>query len=314
MDRKLVTLLIAILLVLFQSSCQRSDLYDIMKDSEEAPELKDLIPGNNGIITASNIQPDFIDLVWTKATDVETPQADLEYRVFYSLGANIDTVANVLANGIEITGGWTPDICSITASGLNPDTTYYFNVIVQNQSGLIVSYAMMSARTASLPPIYMFSIDPSTTTGNISGRTGADNLCQAKYASDYSSLGCTEVRGFISIDASDRIADMPMNYGVPDNVPILGPGGTPIANDWADLLDGTILTTMQGAGVLSALGYWTGSNADGTFYASPYNNCTNFTSTSGSGRTGSATATDGTWLSSSTSACVNIGPILCIGW
>jgi hypothetical protein len=312
MDRKLVTLLIAILLVLFQSSCQRSDLYDIMKDSEEATEPKDLIPGNSGIITPSNIQTDFIDLVWTKATDVETPQADLEYRVFYSLCADIDTVANVLAHGIEITGDWTPDICSISALGLNPDTTYYFNVIVQNLSELIVSYAMMSARTAPLHPIYMFSIDPSTTTGNMSGRIGADNLCQAKYASDYTGLGCTEVRGFISIDASDQIANMPMNYGVPTNVPILGPGGIPIANDWADLLDGVILTTMQGAGVLTALSYWTGSNADGTFYSSVH--CSNYTSTMGSGRIGSATVSNGNWLSDFTTACVNIGPILCIGW
>ena len=312
MKRKAAPLLIFILFLLLQVSCQRTGLFDIAKDSEGKTEITDLIPGNNGIITASNIQTDFINLVWTKATDVETPQAELQYRVFYSLSGNIDTVANAEANGTEITSGWTTDISSITAFGLNPDTIYYFNVLVQNQSGLSVSYTMMSAITEPLPPIYLFSIDPTTTTGNISGRIGADNLCQAKYTSDYTSLGCTQVRGFISIDGTDQIADMPGNYGVPIDVPILGPGGTPIANDWADLLDGNILTTLQGAGVLAALSYWTGSNADGTFYSSVH--CSNYTSTLGSGRIGSATATGSTWLSSATTACVNIGPILCIGW
>ena len=61
---------------------------------------------------------------------------------------------------------------------------------------------------------------------------------------------------------------MPVNYSVPITARVLGPTGTQIADNWADLLDGTV----SDAGSLKAAGlfdditpdayYWVGGNAN----------------------------------------------------
>jgi hypothetical protein len=150
MKRRAAPLLILIPIVLLQLFCERSDLYDTAEDAYYETLTPGPVPGNGGVIIASNIQAYSIDLSWTKATDDETPQEELEYRVFYSTKNDIDTVANAEAKGTEITDGWTKDIDSITASGLCQNTTYFFNVIVMDSSGFVVAYTMMSATTLYL--------------------------------------------------------------------------------------------------------------------------------------------------------------------
>jgi hypothetical protein len=169
MKRRAAPLLVLIPIVLFQLFCERSDLYDTAEDAYYETLSPGPVPGNGGVIIASNIQAYSIDLSWTKATDDETPQGDLEYKVFYSLSGNIDTVANAEANGTQITSTWTRDLDSITASGLYQNTTYFFNVIVRDSSGFVVSYRMMSAITLYLA--YLPSIDPTATSGDILAKT-----------------------------------------------------------------------------------------------------------------------------------------------
>ena len=40
--------------------------------------------------------------------------------------------------------------------------------------------------------------------------------------------GYANVRAFISVNAGDSIANMPGNYGIPTNVPIVGRGRVPV--------------------------------------------------------------------------------------
>jgi hypothetical protein len=150
MKRRPALILILIPIVLLQLFCERSDLYDAAENAESKTGISGLVPGNGGVIIASNIQGYSIDLIWTKATDDETPQEELEYRVFYSTKSDIDTVAKAEAYGTEVFSGWRTDIDSITVNGLNQDTTYFFNVIVMDSSGFVVSYTMMSATTLYL--------------------------------------------------------------------------------------------------------------------------------------------------------------------
>jgi len=91
--------------------------------------------------------------------------------------------------------------------------------------------------------------------GNLGGRTGADGICAAS-GNRPSGAEYTNFRAFISVDAADEIRDMPANYGVLTTLPIVGPTGIPIANDWTDLLDGTIAATLQAAGVTGGVGQW----------------------------------------------------------
>lgn len=163
-------------------------------------------------------------------------------------------------------------------------------------------------------PNSTYNGDLKTTGGGATGREGADNLC--KNATN-KPAGFSNYRAFISVDANDEIRDMPANYGVPINTPIKGTtGGTTIANDWADLLDGTILTSLSSAGVASA-SYWrSGSLADGSIGTGT---CSGWTSSSitESAEEGLPSATNGTWLDDgSPFACDNNtdDTILCLAY
>ncbi len=112
-------------------------------------------PGNGGNITFNGIGANSITVDWTKATDDQTPQANLQYLVYYSTSGNIDTVANTEANGTPV-GVYATDIASRIVTGLIDSTTYYFNVIARDQNGNKTAYIMSSQATQSLdttPPV-----------------------------------------------------------------------------------------------------------------------------------------------------------------
>ena len=95
-------------------------------------------------------------------------------------------------------------------------------------------------------------------------RDNIDSLCMQARLDDYPALPCLNVRAFISVSASDSIAGIPGNYGVPADRKITGPEGVTVADYWADLFDGTISVTLSGAGVASD-DWWSGSAPDGSF-------------------------------------------------
>jgi hypothetical protein len=86
------------------------------------------------------------------------------------------------------------------------------------------------------PAVYLFASPGQV--GAIGGRSGADGRCTA--AAPALSLPIAHTAAFISVTDSDEIRDMPSLYSVPTSLPILGPTGVRIADDWADLLDGSI--------------------------------------------------------------------------
>lgn len=158
--------------------------------------------------------------------------------------------------------------------------------------------------------IYMFSTD--THNGNLGGRSGADALCSAKRSSSYSTLPGNNVRAFISINASDEISDMPANYGVYINKPIKSHNGDIIANNWTDLLDGSITLSLSDSNISNSI-WWSGSNEYGNVH-SP--NCEGFTTNSDvvNGTFGDATTINSMWMNSSFFSCSNPIAVLCICW
>lgn len=146
--------------------------------------------------------------------------------------------------------------------------------------------------------IYLFRSSTGTK-GNLAGRVGADMLVNA---SVYKPTGNYTVHAFISVSSSDCIKNMPANYGFPDDIPIVSAasGNFKIADNWADLLDGSIdikLADTSGAGVLPDLKssiWWSGSNADGTVSV----NCSGWMDNSGAtnGVVGYGEATDERWI------------------
>ncbi len=120
-------------------------------------------------------------------------------------------------------------------------------------------------------------------------RGGADQYCADKNASLSPAYACSFIHAFISITDDDEIRDMPTNYNVPINAPLKSSLThlINIADNWIDLLDGSIDNSLADAGVTNAGSWWSGSNNKtengakqyGTLYS---DNCNHWTSSSGS--------------------------------
>jgi hypothetical protein len=118
-------------------------------------------PGNNGTITAVPKAAKKVDLSWTAATDSVTPQSALQYCIYssevvstgeYSALDTVSTYSNAVAGASAISPTavlempWTANIIAFTPKMLK-NSTYYFNVFVQDADGNISPYVPVSATT-----------------------------------------------------------------------------------------------------------------------------------------------------------------------
>jgi hypothetical protein len=173
--------------------------------------------------------------------------------------------------------------------------------------------------------------------GNIKGsyssaREAIDTICRNEFNNvirvtyaGYDNI--QNVRGFISIDATDYLSNYPNLYNVPTNVPIMGPDNDPnnpnrlVAENWADLWlpdesQNYIQNTLGDAiGLNSA--WWSGSDENGNIAPDPYGyHCNNWTSDNSGfyGIYGSYIETDGLWINLSGVSCNATYFLLCIAW
>jgi hypothetical protein len=105
------------------------------------------VPGNGGTLLFAGVSGTEAEVIWTEAVDVNSGQALLEYKLVYSGSPNLETPENAETNGTVVTD-WTADTASGAVTGLLPETDYYFNVIVRDESGNMAVYLMGSLRTA----------------------------------------------------------------------------------------------------------------------------------------------------------------------
>ena len=124
--------------------------------------------GDAGTLIATNITTSGATISWTKAVDIVSSQANLQYLVYYSTSNNIDTVANAEANGTAF-GSYSNDISLTAITGLIANTTYYFNVIVRDEAGNKSAYTSISQSTLT-------SSDVVTPTAGNSGALTASNI------------------------------------------------------------------------------------------------------------------------------------------
>ncbi|WP_034861266.1 S-layer homology domain-containing protein [Ruminiclostridium cellobioparum] len=99
-------------------------------------------PGGAGAIqleSAASATP-IVKLTWTKATDNLSAQNKLKYFVYRSTSNNIGTASECENNGILLNSGGTADIATHNLSNPEVDTTYYFNIVVQDESGNRAAY------------------------------------------------------------------------------------------------------------------------------------------------------------------------------
>jgi autotransporter-associated beta strand protein len=99
-------------------------------------------------ITTSSVTPESLHLAWTAASDDYTTAANLRYFVYQSASNNLTDVTNCEANGTLLNAGGTLNLTSYAVSGLTPNTTYYYNVVVADQAGNKSVYTAKSQLTA----------------------------------------------------------------------------------------------------------------------------------------------------------------------
>ena len=106
-------------------------------------------------------------------------------------------------------------------------------------------------------------------------------------------------------------ADFPQNVG-----PYIRTDGALVANDWADLTDGTLQNPIShshlGGAVSSPHFVWTGTSSDGTAKATTANTCSEWTTTSAGATVGFAShSTLGWWTDFATYSCLSFARIYC---
>lgn len=109
--------------------------------------------GNNGIIEIKDISDNHILLNWTKATDDNTLESDLNYYVYKSTENNLNSTADCEANGILINEDNTRNIDEFKADNLLPNTKYYFNIVVVDSDYKESLYKSVSGITLTSPPV-----------------------------------------------------------------------------------------------------------------------------------------------------------------
>ncbi|MBI9098236.1 MAG: hypothetical protein JEY91_07145 [Spirochaetaceae bacterium] len=112
-------------------------------------------PGNSGTLDITDVEENTLTLAWTRATDVESPQSALEYKVVYSESVDISTVAsaNAVASGFVLFD-WGTFPTSVAVDSLIFNTDYYFAVIVRDEVDNMALYTMTLQKTARDPRLY----------------------------------------------------------------------------------------------------------------------------------------------------------------
>lgn len=153
---------------------------------------------SSGVLSTSSVTASAFNVDFTKATDDTSAQSALVYKLYTSLSNNISSVANAEANGtLQDTQ---TDVVQLSASGLNDSTTYYFNVVVQDEAGNKTAYTSNSQLTldATSPTVgtptlstssvteTAFNVDFTKATDNISAQSA---LVYKLYTSASSNIG-----------------------------------------------------------------------------------------------------------------------------
>jgi hypothetical protein len=154
------------------------------------------------------------------------------------------------------------------------------------------------------------------------GRPGLDAICASKKLT--LALPQTQSRAYITVSATDEIVTMPARYGIPTNVPVVGPTGIQLGFTWSSLIGeggfgGQLFVSLVDADVLpdNALLWLSGSAPNGAFDQNHTCNGWTFGMADATikARAGSPTATNNAWMSDAQVSCDAAGShVLCVAY
>ncbi len=170
----------------------------------------------------------------------------------------------------------------------------------------------MFCGTPPPPPVKLMFTTVGTITGNMSGGTAGDALCQAE--ADAAGLTGTFKALLASATGSplDRWGAVPGDFASG----IKAPNNVVIANNWADFSDGNLTQPPNRSAtntIVSGNYVWTGiiGSASGDFTLNP-NDCSNWSTTSGIGSRGQVSISNTSWLNSFTANCTTSQHLHCV--
>ena len=162
-------------------------------------------------ISFTNIGDTSVTVNWGVANDASTSTSTLEYKVVKaSTSADIDTIAEI--DAATTVTDWTSNITSTTATGLTQATTYYFAVLVRDESGNKVLYSPKVRFTGKMIYVTHYPTLPfhwqqtQVFLGSeLGGISGADQKCST-YKPPYSGVDQTSQVKAMLVDGTNRRA------------------------------------------------------------------------------------------------------------
>ena len=301
------------------TTTMNAHLYFILDDDSQATNgyILAFLATSSGWFSAFGAGAQY-DLMPINSTDWHQLQFSIDW-----VGKNVDISINGVPRqyNLPFATDSISTLRQIHLYNLHDNTAWYDQIVLSTPPPSIMlmsddfESADLSGWATSIPtlPLRLVIYSVNGVAGAIGGRPGADVLCgQGAQGLPGVPLHAT-TRAFLSVDATDSIANMPARYGVPIYRKVTGPNTTVIADNWADLLDGSIDTSLSDAGVMGIFPWYSGSGPDGSLDP---DNCDGWTLSSGSaGRYGTDGSTTSTWISAGDAVCgYNLARILCLAW
>lgn len=172
---------------------------------------------------------------------------------------------------------------------------------VTNGSGVAAAMNITNVQVTCFKPFYRVFVTDNLRGGAFGGVFGADGQCQSLATT--AGLGGTWLAWI-----SDSVGASPVGRFVQAPTPYKRIDGVTIANDWADLTDGTLAASISvdqnGVGGY-AVGVWTSVTTAGAFSGSV--TCGGWNSFVATGLNGSSSSTTGSWTSAGGTTCANPG-------
>jgi hypothetical protein len=203
-----------------------------------------------------------------------------ESAMAVAFGSENPTPTNVTPTSFDVTvGAQAPGLANVTATRTS------------NGENASSSYEFRDGRVA----FFVAAVG----NGNLGGLAGADAICAAA-AAGLSLPG--SYLAWLADGSTDPASRFNQSTG-----PYIRPDGTQIADDWADLTDGTLDAPITTSGSLA----WTNVATDGT--AKGASHCSNWTGTTGSAPIGFPTSSGGQWTDAGTHVCSAGAGLYCFG-
>lgn len=234
-----------------------------------------------------------------------------------------------------------PTIVTISGTDFVPGSTVEFGVDTFvptsiSSSEVVVEIASSSAGTGDLRVVHPsgpsdaigFAVAPavfrtvfvtsSTTRGDFGGIAAGDAICQSE--ASIAGLAGT-YRAWLSESQDTPSPDSPSTTFTQSTIPYVTTHGRTVADDWADLTDGTLDVVLDrtatgeyaGGGESAGGGVWTGTNADGSSALQSTETCDEWTNGATGGVFGRTTSAFEAWTRASgpTAGCATSLRLYC---